>query len=599
MDFSYLPQCDFWYYTHCGNFRLTDKGMKYFQSLPLNTGPHKLPAKCHLCTKVFKNKQSMVTHIKVHGIDKICLTIDLFFNGVIPTCLICKSNVVWRGVEQGFKTLCLKCDKLRSISIVAKNRTKNYKPAWNAGETAETNDSVKRGTENMANTLSTFGAWNRGLSLETHPENESLQLLSKNTSKGLQTYYETHDGIFLGETSATNEIIRLRGLSIKNAFQEKSLRDRFTPEGLEAARANGRRMQAQTAINQRLSEEELNKRINAINDKWEQQFLTVDVANLQKPGEAVLEFKCVKCGFIAKHMLFTFTNGKVCSCQKPAYSIAEGELVEFIKQHENNVITNNSTLISPWELDVVVPEKKIALEFNGLYWHSEAKNKKSRWYHENKRILCLKNDYRLFHVYEDEWLNKQPIVKSMILNRLGYFQNKIHARKCVIKVFEKPSKLKKFFNDNHIDGYVNVKLGFALEFNGEIVSAITLRNPLHKTSYPGTIEIARFATKLNTVVNGGFSKLFKAITEWSQQQNFKQILSYKDNRFGGTTSCYEISGMTHVKTTSASWWWTDFSERANRFKFKTTNGVNEKIIANQAGYHRIGGCTNDVFVYNL
>ena len=39
----------------------------------------------------------------------------------------------------------------------------------------------------------------------------------------------------------------------------------------------------------------------------------------------------------------------------------------------------------------------------------------------------------LIHVFEDDWLYKKEIVKSMIASRLGIYKEKIFARKCQIK----------------------------------------------------------------------------------------------------------------------------------------------------------------------
>ena len=59
----------------------------------------------------------------------------------------------------------------------------------------------------------------------------------------------------------------------------------------------------------------------------------------------------------------------------------------------------------------------------------ETKDKK---YHLNKTTNCLNKNIQLVHLWEDDWDNKQNIVKPIILNKLVK-SKRIFARKCLIK----------------------------------------------------------------------------------------------------------------------------------------------------------------------
>ena len=65
------------------------------------------------------------------------------------------------------------------------------------------------------------------------------------------------------------------------------------------------------------------------------------------------------------------------------------------------MIENDRELIAPYELDIVIPEIKLSIEFNGVYWHSCFYKDKN--YHLIKTELCEKFGYRLIHIFEDEW----------------------------------------------------------------------------------------------------------------------------------------------------------------------------------------------------
>ena len=69
------------------------------------------------------------------------------------------------------------------------------------------------------------------------------------------------------------------------------------------------------------------------------------------------------------------------------------------------------------ELDIYVPSLKLAVEFDGLYWHNELK--KPDVYHLRKTEDCAACGIRLLHVFEDEWNYKMDIVKSRISGIIG------------------------------------------------------------------------------------------------------------------------------------------------------------------------------------
>lgn len=98
----------------------------------------------------------------------------------------------------------------------------------------------------------------------------------------------------------------------------------------------------------------------------------------------------------------------------------EKELLDFVKiNYGGVVITNSKKIIPPYELDIYIPELKLSFEFNGLYWHSEIYKDKN--YHYNKTTLCKNKGIQLVHIWEDDWVYKKDILKSMILNKLLYY----------------------------------------------------------------------------------------------------------------------------------------------------------------------------------
>ncbi|MBO5142757.1 MAG: hypothetical protein J6J11_09215 [Treponema sp.] len=100
-------------------------------------------------------------------------------------------------------------------------------------------------------------------------------------------------------------------------------------------------------------------------------------------------------------------------CYPLGTSSSEQELIDFCHQFFNDLKTHDRTLIKPYELDIVIPEIKLALEFNGIWYHSiEAGTPPG--YHLMKTEMCEAKDYRLIHVWEDEWINNKELIKEKL-----------------------------------------------------------------------------------------------------------------------------------------------------------------------------------------
>jgi hypothetical protein len=282
----------------------------------------------------------------------------------------------------------------------------------------------------------------------------------------------------------------------------------------------------------------------------------------------------------------------------------ELDLLNFIKENYlGEIITNTKSVINPLEVDIYLPELKLACEFNGLYWHSEEYKDKN--YHLNKKLECLKKDIQLFHIWEDDWDNKKSILRSMILNKLGK-SNKIFARKCKIKVIEDNKLIREFLDKNHIQGFVGSKTKLGLYYNNELVSLMTfgsLRKNMNSKSKEGSYELLRFCNKLDVVVIGGASRLFKFFIE-----NYKpvEIISYSDySRSVG--NLYTKLGFSFDKLSDIGYYWFLEFKREYRFNFRKDVLVKqgydflktEVEIMHERGYRRIFDCGMQKWIYNI
>ena len=136
-----------------------------------------------------------------------------------------------------------------------------------------------------------------------------------------------------------------------------------------------------------------------------------------------LKWRCVKCGREFEHSLKTnhvplsITNYSYIPRCKHCYphsfvsSAQELEIYEFCKQYASDAVRNDLQLIGI-DLDVLIPSKKLAVEFNGVYYHST--KFKRRGIHLSKTEMCNEKGYRLLHIWEDDWIYD----KGSVLERL-------------------------------------------------------------------------------------------------------------------------------------------------------------------------------------
>ena len=229
----------------------------------------------------------------------------------------------------------------------------------------------------------------------------------------------------------------------------------------------------------------------------------------------------------------------------------ENDIYRFISSvvpSNIDVKQNDRTILNGKELDIYIPFKKIAYEINGLYWHSENGRGVKKRYHLNKYKSCLYNKIRLIHIFENEWVYKKDIVKSIIRNSLGCVEEKIYARLCDIKPVAELEKVE-FLNSNHIQGNDQSKVKYGLYYGGKLVSMMTFG--ISRFDKKIQWEIVRFCNKLNTSVVGGAAKLYQ---HFIKKHNPSSVVSYCDKRFF-TGNLYINIGMKQLKSTPPNYFY--------------------------------------------
>ena len=326
------------------------------------------------------------------------------------------------------------------------------------------------------------------------------------------------------------------------------------------------------------------------------------------------KFLCLKCNndFIGK-----IEDGKIPRCLKCYpfvinYSKPELEIFEFLKNEgilESDIIIHDRKILKGLELDFYLPKFGLAIEFDGMIWHSELIGNKINKYHLNKTEECEQLGIQLIHIFEYEWETKKEIIKSKLKHILKLnTTNKIYARKC--KLQEISSFIKnQFLNQYHIQGDDKSIISIGAYYNDELVSVMTfgkMRIALgSKNHVDNEYELYRFCVSKSVV--GIASKMFSYFVK---KYNPNKITTYADRRFSNNTSFYDKLGFALEKNTSLNYWY--FSLKSpydvyHRFNFRKSElhkklqsfdpSLTEWENMQLNGYDRIWDCGNLKYVW--
>ena len=194
------------------------------------------------------------------------------------------------------------------------------------------------------------------------------------------------------------------------------------------------------------------------------------------------------------------------------------------------VMQRDRTIIAPKELDIYLPEHKLAVEFCGMYWHSHGDKddeRKNKQRHAQKYQLCAAKGIRLITLYETEWAESAATIKRMLRNAIGKTRGKLMARKCELK---KPTvqEARAFYNKYHPQGGAGHGEHYGLYWKGKLVACMRFNfgsNDRGHGAASRTWTLGRYATRLS--VAGAASRLFKAFLD---EHKPSEVKSFSDNR---------------------------------------------------------------------
>ncbi len=258
------------------------------------------------------------------------------------------------------------------------------------------------------------------------------------------------------------------------------------------------------------------------------------------------------------------TGCKICSTGNT--SNPEHNIQKILINNNINVIINTKKVLpSGKELDLYLPDYNIAIEYNGIYWHSENRGK-DRKYHYNKWFECEKQGIQLIQIWEDDWLKNPELIINMLLHKIGRsLLPKTPARKTAVTELTKKTA-QTFLNKNHIQGWVAGSLYFGLQ-NNETQETIAVM--VINRNKNNTYTISRYAT--SEIVAGGFTKILNHIEKKFTPSEF---VTFSDNTVSNGR-LYEKNGFIADKEIRPDYMYVVKGERKHKFGYRIKRFKND------------------------
>lgn len=202
-----------------------------------------------------------------------------------------------------------------------------------------------------------------------------------------------------------------------------------------------------------------------------------------RSDDTMLKWKCAECGkefdapanFIYARQTGTYARCPHCHPVPESGSFEQKLVEDYVRStYCGEITTNNRRIISPLEIDIFLPDAKIGIEFNGLYWHSAIWRSDLR-HMARKSSACSEKGILLFQVMEDEWKNFRKQTEWRIAQALGVRGEQPGGKLSVTEITDKSFEL--FMSEHSNDVYAKrgkTKIGVFAGQDLVLVASLTV-----------------------------------------------------------------------------------------------------------------------------
>ncbi len=203
----------------------------------------------------------------------------------------------------------------------------------------------------------------------------------------------------------------------------------------------------------------------------------------------------------------------------------EDEVYDCIRQYDlsANIVRDSSDSELPGKT-ICIPEKNIVFHLIPIPFSGMCSIEPDLF--QKKSLEYVSRSVPLIHLWQDQWIRKQEIIRSRIAALLG-FGTHVHARQTIVRRIDK-NDMSRFFDANHLQGSVNARYAYGLYADDRLVAAASFSSgrAVVRDGIAGrSFELLRYANLLEHRVVGGTGKLIAAFI---RERHPDDMMTYAD-----------------------------------------------------------------------
>ena len=268
-------------------------------------------------------------------------------------------------------------------------------------------------------------------------------------------------------------------------------------------------------------------------------------------------------------------------------SLEEQSVYNFMRSLLPNktIVKNDRNILKGKELDIYIPSKRLAIEFNGLYWHS-SNMKDDPFYHINKSIEAEKAGVRLISIMSDEWEMKKPIVQDILRKAIGIYET-VDRDSCeVLEISFREGE--SFLQNNSLDPVLNSKKYFAIRFSNETIAVASFSNT------DNNWIMTNYCERKGYIVRDGVKAVLKVFNKKYNKAKLPIAVSCDRRYFRGVE--FLEAGFQEITPTGPSF--TITKNFKKRLKFKESKQLKEADLQKK-GFYKVYDCGKRRFVLDF
>jgi very-short-patch-repair endonuclease len=300
-----------------------------------------------------------------------------FINGKteLPTCLVCGKGVRFISFSRGYRDYC-------SIGCKAKNAPPRSKEAITKMQASLKRTMLKKyGVENP------FQLTRVRESIKARSDDFYRARKEKTIKANLERY--GHEW-----ANQSKEVLEKRAETNKTKYGSACTLQHLSQESTLEQQA-GNRTRNKLYISRIVAYCEAN---------------SLEIAEQEFRKGDLIRISCSKC---KSDFSWRLDREPICRTCNPTYahkSLVQERIFEEVKRITGaSGIMNSRSIIPPKELDIFFPDKKVAIEYNGDYWHAVNNSN-----HIEKIQLCADKGIKLIQVFEHEFTKNPTQILSNI-----------------------------------------------------------------------------------------------------------------------------------------------------------------------------------------